>query len=648
MDRLADNTDQAGRAAIRAVFALKRLKAELRKIFTSANLAAAGMVVFRAALAGAGLVALGMASLALPALAIALYNVAAAALVVTAAVAGGLLGALGAAVLMGVAVVDRFKQMSGVIGSAANRLADAGYLIRGAFRDSTAEGADALMRGLARGLVKLDPLIRGLEGSFTATGQAFGSMFDRLFGVIATMGPELRSMFRELIPVIQSTGTMLGSMLRLFVQVATVGAPLVADAFDWMAAKMSQWTEGFTAGKVDVALGTLKSFAAGVRAFWSAFAAPIKPFFGDAMAEFGAAWKTLGPAIGTVLGTIVAGLMQVGRVALPYVTKAFEWLAAKAPGALAWLGKAASSVYNDVLKPLGPFLSNILWPLIKGIAKSLATGLGFAFKIIGWVAQALGWVGEKAEPLKGFFEVLGQVIGFVFGPQIIGAIGKVLSGIGSVGRSGGVVFKFLGNIIGGLARAIGWVARGIGWLGGQVFRGLGAVLKWVWTRMSGVQRFIASLAGGITAAATAFWGGFREAAKSVFEWVKGALDDIVDWIKKLPSRFLGAIGSIPGIGGALGALGIKGHAGGGTITSPGLSWVGERGPELVRLPKAATVYTSAESRRIAAHDRPQRQTRSAARRPQAAQINWTLVLPSMREIARGVKEINLADVALEG
>jgi hypothetical protein len=627
LDQLSDQTDEAARAAIRATFALKRIRAQLRKLAAEGTLAAAGMVVFRTALAGLGLVALGVASLALPALAIALYNVAVAAGVVAAAFTGGLLGAFAAALLMGVAVIDRFKQMSGVIGSAANELANAGYLIRGAFRDATASGADALMRGLAAGLVKLEPLIRGLESSFTAIGKAFGSMFDRLFTQIAGMGPELRRMFDALIPVIHAAGGALGQFLRLFVQVATVGAPLVVDAFNWLSRKMAAWTESFTGEKVNGALGTLKAFAGGVRAFTDAFAAPIKPFFADAMAEFGEAWKTLGPSIGTVLGTIVAAFMKLGRAALPYVTKAFEWLAAQMPGVLSWLGKAGGALL-EAFKDVAPFITNVLWPVLKGIFKSLAPVFAIVFKAIGLVAQALGWVGEKAAPLKGVFEFIGRVIGVVFGPAIIGGIGKLLTGLGSVGSRGMAVFRAIAGAISSVGRAIGWLLRGIGWVVGQI---------------SLFGRTVAAVAGE-------FWGTFKDAAVSAFNWIKGAIGDVIDFIGSLPGRIkkgvTGALGSIPGVGGALRGLGIIGNAKGGTITRPGLSWVGERGPELVSLPKSSTVFTSAESRRIASHDRPQA-TQAAPTTPAMLQP-WTLVLPNMREIARGVQEVNLADVALRG
>ncbi len=326
MDRLSDETDEAARAAVRATMALKRLDRALVRTQVALASTSIGFRRLSLSMTATSIIAWSLASIALPALVVALYNVAGATLLVATAFTGALMASLIVAGVMALSVVDRFKQMSGVIGSAANDLKNAGYLVRGAFRDSTAKGADALMRGLARGLTKLAPLLRSLESSFTAMGQAFGSMFDHLFGVLADMGPELRVLFARLVPVIRSTGQMLGSMLRLFVQIATVGAPLLADAFDWLSKKMDGWTGAFTDEKIRGALGSIKSFVAGVKSFVNAFMGPLRSEIGPAMREFGVAWKDVGDDLGRTLGAIVAGFIQFGRDVLPHVVAGIRLL----------------------------------------------------------------------------------------------------------------------------------------------------------------------------------------------------------------------------------------------------------------------------------------------------------------------------------
>jgi tape measure domain-containing protein len=89
----------------------------------------------------------------------------------------------------------------------------------------------------------------------------------------------------------------------------------------------------------------------------------------------------------------------------------------------------------EALKPLAPFIENILWPLLKGFGIGVLGGLAASLKIlipiIRILASVLGWIGEKARPLRGVFQSIGQVMGFVFGgPVVLKIIGylRVLVG----------------------------------------------------------------------------------------------------------------------------------------------------------------------------------------------------------------------------
>ena len=119
------------------------------------------------------------------------------------------------------------------------------------------------------------------------------------------------------------------------------------------------------------------------------------------------------------------------------------------PGILAKIGtiagqgfRAAAGAFKEfmgAIRPAMPFLQNIVFPLLKGIAEGVLFSVVSSFKvlipIIKIVATVLGWIGEKARPLRGVFEKIGFVIGVVFAQYI-------LSAFAALGKLGGV-FKIV-------------------------------------------------------------------------------------------------------------------------------------------------------------------------------------------------------------
>lgn len=670
MDRLGDQTRQAGEDAAGASVAFARLQRQLNGLARAealASLASTGMTL---ALLGVRGAAIGLAVIALPALLVAFGQVGAAALIWSTALLAGMGGLVAGAGLMTLGVIGRFQQMKDVVGSAAYDLVGAVGQLKSTFLAVAASGADKIMRAIADALRLLLPVVQSLAPGLDAIAGATAGMFRTLGREVAGMGPELRAFLAAVPGAIRSVGEFAGSALKLFLGLATVGLPLAARALDAVAGLMRDIAGWFSPKRYQGAVGTLRSFATAVGTFFSAAAAPLKGVLGPGIREFGkSAMSSLRP-LGLIVGTILATFVQIGRAALPAVTTAMRIVA----GLIARIGPSLKSIniasigrflaagvrgiagvlavvipqlikfggqLLAALKPAEPLVTNVIWPLAKGIGEGLLGAIKSLLPVIKVVATVLGWLGTKAKPLRGVFETLGKVIGFLAAGPILkgiaigfGAIAEGFEGAGRAGKLLGAVFGILGKG----AEALGKVFQGIGWVIGK----FGSLL-------AEIGRTAVSTARYLTYFADMLQGGVRGAVR-IYATV---LTRIVDFYISIPSRVAGVIGKLPGLLGSIGGRlynagkGLGGHikdgllfafkamvrgiatvwnntagrlhfkipgwvpgvggknfgipkisldglATGGVVMTAGSVWVGERGPELLNLPAGARVSTAGQ------------------------------------------------------
>jgi len=154
--------------------------------------------------------------------------------------------------------------------------------------------------------------------------------------------------------------------------------------------------------------------------------------------------------------------------------------------------------FFDELKPLTPFIENILLPVLVGVFNGVLAALRPLVTAVGVFADVLGFLGRVAGPLKPIFEDLGGVLGFLFaGPILVRAAGLL--------RKVGWGFQLL-------APAVGAAGRALGWFGGVARRlATGAFARLGPMATTAAGNLISSLAGGLRGGV----GRVRTAASSV-------------------------------------------------------------------------------------------------------------------------------------
>lgn len=343
-------------------------------------------------------------------------------------------------------------------------------------------------------------------------------------------------------------------------------------------------------------LPVLKMVAAG---FVALKIAHVVGWFGQLGARIKEAGSVIG-ALSTVLRTNPLGLIITVIAALiPLLidlenrfhifSNAVEWIKNAWNGMVEWftgiftgIGQALSNVwqaittaFNNVtafLQNWGPtILAIMFWPF------SLLIGLVITFKdqIMAVLNALWGGISAGFQAVTSFiqtvFQVASSVVMAVWSPiaGFFGGVWAQIRGIFSgVGNFFGAVFSWAANAASGALNSIIGVASGVYNAIASFFRPIGTVAG----NMIG---------GTIRGVVNGIIGMVQNGLNSFISMINGA----AGIINKIPGVH---IPGIPHIGLPRLAFGAKNYAGGVTL-------VGERGPELVNLPKGADVYTATQT-----------------------------------------------------
>ena len=288
--------------------------------------------------------------------------------------------------------------------------------------------------------------------------------------------------------------------------------------------------------------------------------------------------------------------------------------------------KSAAASVLDAFKPAMPFLQNVLLPLFTGVAKGVIAAVIGIVPVIKLFAQVLGFIGRAAAPLKPVIEGIGMVIGFVLGGPILKAL-AIIPKLGVVFRLLSVPLRVVGVVLGGVGRFLGMVFRGAVKIGPAIAsafgKGIGLVRRFLGF-MAGLAGKVGQIAVSLVSRYLRAWGtiigGVRKIVGRIAGVVRGVGSGILNAGKALGNKIISGIETIlktgpgkiktailnllPGplrtalssVGGALGEL----FATGGTVRSP-LQVVGERGPELARLPQGTHITPASRTRSMLAN-----------------------------------------------
>lgn len=309
------------------------------------------------------------------------------------------------------------------------------------------------------------------------------------------------------------------------------------------------------------------------------------------------------------LGKIVQGFGKLPKPVQTFITAGFAILAFAGP-VLMFFGSLVTAIelLTPVVGALGTAVMFLISPvglIILGIA-ALAVGFYIAYKKVGWFRDGVDAV------FKWLKNAVGNVINFVkqhwklIIAYILGPISLLVYGIvthwGDIKKATSNAWNFVKNkVVGAVNSVLGFVkghwkllvgillgpfalaVAAIMQYWGTIKSGAKAVVSFVKGGFSSLVGFFRSMPGRMSAAATGLFDGIKDAFKNAINWV------ITTWNNlefQLPSAkvFGKEIG-----GGSIGTPDIPPLAAGGHIMGSGLALIGEAGPELLHLPRGATV-----------------------------------------------------------
>lgn len=358
----------------------------------------------------------------------------------------------------------------------------------------------------------------------------------------------------------------------------------------------------------------------------------------EASETFSGSFASMKAAAQNVLGNLAIGGDVTGSMkelvesastflfnnAVPMIGSALSAL----PGAVKTGIKSAApklkTAGREIVKSLTVGMVNSLPPEIGGVVTSFfnsLNGLGSGFaamkpQLAKFGTTVMGTVQKvAAAAMPAIASIITTVQSVI--PSVLPVLETVVTTIGSV-------IAAAAPVIAGLVQGIGTVVSALAPVFQVIFDGIGqkvgSVLEFVGSKMGWIQNIIGTVAPVVADILTTAWGVISpvlDLAVSVFKLLFNVVQTVFTGIASVVSSVWSRVKPIvEGIGNGLswvagkvkGLLGMGGGDRGGSIGSNaegtnnwrgGPTWVGERGPELVDLPRGSRVLPNKESVQLA-------------------------------------------------
>lgn len=279
--------------------------------------------------------------------------------------------------------------------------------------------------------------------------------------------------------------------------------------------------------------------------------------------------------ISRLKGTFAAMSATITAEALPTLVQFSEWLVENGPAIATFVGQAITG-FGDLVAAISPYIAQIVDGAGMVVSAVLEIGQMFA-GIPERVRQDVDSIKALVGGLKDYFVSLPDVF-----KQIgIDMIAGLWAGMQERWRAMLEGFKGLVNYLPSFAKELLGIQSP-----SKVFAEIGAQI------VEGLSVGMAGAADGATTPLSDFADSARSEFATLFRDVLTGAADFGDALRATLANVLGNVGGNiidAGIGGLLGATGIPGFASGTRFAPGGLAVVGERGPELVNLPRGSQV-----------------------------------------------------------
>ena len=468
--------------------------------------------------------------------------------------------------------LDKLKKGGGNVSAALDELGLTGIRVQNALI-ATAGAGDLLRKSLGLGKKAwqennaLSEEARKRYKTFQSRLQIFKNTMTNLGIVIGnTLLPPLTKFVTWLAPKLQSAAKRFQGLSESMKRTIFIGIGLLAIAGPLI------WMLGGVAGGVGKILILLPKLIGMVKYVATAF--QLLGGAGGASALLGA----IGPAGWIALGIIALGAAFV--IAYKKI-KPFREAVDSAFGAIKKAVAPAVSDFKDGISDLVDSVKIIVEAFgpngnLKVVTDFFKVVLPVVFEAaVGTIKRVFAGIGQQ---LRGFAQIFKGVMGL---------LKAILTGdFKKMWRSVKLIFSGAFNVLFGQLRVFTAGFRQVVSMLIKPFRAVWAGIK---SGFNAVVSYVGGIPGRIASAASGMFDGIKEAFRSAINWIISKWNGLelkVGGQKiDLPDP-LGSI-TIPEIG--LGTPNIPLLAQGGTATRSGLSVVGDQGPELQYLPKAASV-----------------------------------------------------------